>query len=81
MQISHKYGIIFLVTKMGFIHLYDLESGTCIYMNRISSETIFVTAEYEPTSGIIGVNKKGQVSLRTEKEKKLRGRNAKKKCE
>lgn len=62
MQVSHKYGVIFLVTKMGFIHLYDLETGTCIYMNRISSETIFVTAEYDLTSGIIGVNKKGQVS-------------------
>jgi clathrin heavy chain len=62
MQISHKYGIIFLVTKMGYIHLYDLETGTCIFMNRISGETVFVTAEHEPSSGIIGVNKKGQVS-------------------
>ncbi|KAF9986069.1 hypothetical protein BGZ65_008891 [Modicella reniformis] len=61
MQISHKYSIIFLVTKFGYIHLYDLESGTCIYMNRISGETIFVTAEHEATSGIIGVNRKGQV--------------------
>ncbi|CAO3664380.1 unnamed protein product [Rhizopus stolonifer] len=61
MQISHRYGIIFLITKTGYIHLYDLETGTCIYMNRISGETIFVTAEHEPTSGIVGVNKKGQV--------------------
>ncbi|KAF9912226.1 hypothetical protein BX616_010375 [Lobosporangium transversale] len=61
MQISQKYGIIFLVTKFGFIHLYDLETGTCIYMNRISGETIFVTAEHESTSGVIGVNRKGQV--------------------
>ncbi|KAI9024950.1 hypothetical protein CLU79DRAFT_745569 [Phycomyces nitens] len=61
MQISQKYGIIYLVTKMGFIHLYDLETGACIYMNRISGETIFVTVEHEATSGIIGVNKKGQV--------------------
>ncbi|KAI7870822.1 hypothetical protein BDF14DRAFT_1879064 [Spinellus fusiger] len=61
MQISQKYGIIYLVTKMGFIHLYDLETGSCIYMNRISSETIFVTVEHTATSGIIGVNKKGQV--------------------
>jgi hypothetical protein len=30
-------------------------------MNRISGETIFVTAEHEATNGIIGVNKKGQV--------------------
>jgi clathrin heavy chain len=61
MQVSKKHGIVYLVTKYGFIHLYDLESGACIYMNRISGETIFVTAEYETTHGIIGVNKKGQV--------------------
>lgn len=62
MQVSKKYDIIFLVTKFGFIHLYDLETGTCLYMNRISGDTIFVTAEMEATSGLIGVNRKGQVS-------------------
>ena len=61
MQVSKKHGIVYLVTKYGFIHLYDLESGACIYMNRISGETIFVTAEHESSNGIIGVNKKGQV--------------------
>ncbi|KAJ3054850.1 hypothetical protein HK097_000656 [Rhizophlyctis rosea] len=61
MQVSKKYDVIFLVTKYGFIHLYDLETGTCIYMNRISGDTIFVTAELEATGGIIGVNRKGQV--------------------
>lgn len=30
-------------------------------MNRISSDTIFVTAPYETTGGILGVNRKGQV--------------------
>ncbi|XP_026177176.1 clathrin heavy chain 1 isoform X2 [Mastacembelus armatus] len=61
MQIGSKHGVIYLITKYGYIHLYDLESGVCIYMNRISAETIFVTAPHEVTSGIIGVNKKGQV--------------------
>jgi clathrin heavy chain len=61
MQVSKKHGIIYLVTKYGFIHLYDLESGVCIYMNRISGETIFATAEHEASSGIISVNKRGQV--------------------
>ncbi|XP_016119925.1 clathrin heavy chain 1-like [Sinocyclocheilus grahami] len=61
MQISSKQDVVFLVTKYGYIHLYDLETGTCIYMNRISGETIFVTAPHEATSGIIGVNRKGQV--------------------
>ncbi|XP_033115342.1 clathrin heavy chain 1 isoform X2 [Anneissia japonica] len=61
MQVSSKHDVIYLITKYGYIHLYDLETGTCIYMNRISGETIFVTAPHEPTSGIIGVNRKGQV--------------------
>uniref|UniRef100_A0A672LG98 Clathrin heavy chain n=1 Tax=Sinocyclocheilus grahami TaxID=75366 RepID=A0A672LG98_SINGR len=61
MQISAKHDVVFLITKYGYIHLYDLEMGTCIYMNRISGETIFVTASHEATSGIIGVNRKGQV--------------------
>lgn len=61
MQVSEKHGIIYLVTKFGFIHLYEIETGTCIYMNRISGETIFTTAEFEAQNGIIGVNRKGQV--------------------
>ncbi|THD27284.1 Clathrin heavy chain [Fasciola hepatica] len=61
MQTSAKYDVIYLITKNGYLHVYDLESGTCIYMNRISSETIFVTAPHESSGGIIGVNRKGQV--------------------
>lgn len=60
-QTSSKHDIIYLITKYGYVHLYDLETATCIYMNRISGDTIFVTAPHETTSGIIGVNRKGQV--------------------
>lgn len=61
MQVSRKYKVIYLVTKYGFIHLYDLETGTTIFMNRISSETIFTTTGDHEGSGIVGVNRKGQV--------------------
>ncbi|KAJ5734359.1 clathrin heavy chain [Penicillium malachiteum] len=61
MQVSTKYDIVYMVTKYGFIHLYDLETGTCIFMNRISSETIFTTAPDSEGAGIVGVNRKGQV--------------------
>ncbi|XP_046387045.1 clathrin heavy chain isoform X1 [Ischnura elegans] len=61
MQVSAKYDVIYLITKYGYIHLYDIETATCIYMNRISGDTIFVTAPHEATGGIIGVNRKGQV--------------------
>ena len=52
MQVSQRYSIIYLVTKYGFIHLYDLETGTCIFMNRISSETIFITAPDSESAGL-----------------------------
>jgi clathrin heavy chain len=61
MQVSQKYGVVFMVTKFGFIHLYDLETGTCIFMNRISSETIFTTCADGDSSGLLGINRKGQV--------------------
>lgn len=63
LQIGHRFGVIFLITKLGFIHLYDIESGACIFMNRVSMDTIFVNAEYTQESGIIGVNRSGQVFL------------------
>ncbi|EGX50827.1 hypothetical protein AOL_s00054g913 [Orbilia oligospora ATCC 24927] len=63
MQVSERFSIIYLITKYGFIHLYDLETGTCIFMNRISTETIFITSPHDQTSGILGVNRKGQVLL------------------
>ena len=60
-QVGPKYDVIYLITKYGYIHLYDIETATCIYMNRISGDTIFVTAAHDASSGIIGVNRKGQV--------------------
>lgn len=69
MQVSPKYDVLYLITKYGYIHMYDIETGTCIYMNRISSDTIFVTAPHEASGGIIGVNRKGQVlSVSVEEE-------------
>ncbi len=62
MHTSAKYSVIYLVTKCGYVHVFDIESGTLIYMNHISADTTFVTAPYESTSGIIGVNRKGQVT-------------------
>ena len=61
MQISVKYDVVYVVTKFGFIQIFDLASGTLIYTNRISSETVFVTTELRGASGIVGVNRRGQV--------------------
>ena len=71
LQVSQKYGIVYLVTKYGFIHLYDIETGTCIFMNRISSDTIFTTCPDDESSGIVGINRKGQVLFVTVDENNI----------
>ena len=61
LQASSKYSIVYLVTKMGFVHLYDLESGSALYMNRISDTTMFVSAQQSSTGGLVGINRSGKV--------------------
>ncbi|KAL7673887.1 hypothetical protein ACOME3_000167 [Neoechinorhynchus agilis] len=61
MQIGSKLGVIYLITKYGFVYLFDIQTGGELFSNRISAETVFVTAVETVTSGIIGVNRKGQV--------------------
>jgi clathrin heavy chain len=69
LQMSSKYSIAFLVTKMGYVHLYDVESGQALYMNRISETTVFATTPNTSNGGLLGVNRQGRVlsvSLREE---------------
>lgn len=60
-QISEKYGVIYLLTKYGFIHLYELETGTNLFVNRITAESVFTATSYDSKNGIACINKKGQV--------------------
>lgn len=61
LQTSDKYGIIYILTKYGFIHIYDTESGANLFVNRISAEPVFTASSYNEGTGIITINKAGQV--------------------
>lgn len=60
-QVSEKYGVIYILTKYGFIHLYELETGTNLFVNRITAESVFTATHYNSRNGIACINKKGQV--------------------
>ncbi|TID31065.1 hypothetical protein CANINC_000309 [Pichia inconspicua] len=60
-HLSSKYGIAYILTKLGFIHLYDVESGKKIFLNRISSDPVFTGAGFDNNSGIITINRSGSV--------------------
>lgn len=61
LQTSNQYGVLYILTKYGFIHLYDIESGSNLFVNRITADPVFTAAPYNNSTGIITINKSGQV--------------------
>ena len=61
MQVSDKFGFVFVVTKLGLLFVYDLETGAALYRNRISMENVFLTAERAATGGFLVLTRGGKV--------------------
>ncbi len=68
LQISEKFGLVYVVTKLGLLFVYDLETATAVYRNRISPDPIFLAAPSDSTGGIFAINRRGQVLLSTVNE-------------
>ncbi|CAL9160333.1 unnamed protein product [Musa hybrid cultivar] len=68
MQISQKYSLIYVITKLGLLFVYDLETATAVYRNRISPDPIFLTSEASTVGGFYAINRRGQVLLATVNE-------------
>src|SRR5262249_50844522 len=57
LELSAKYGVLFALTKEGFVHLYEAEAGKRIIVNQISAEPLFAAAP--SPSGVLALNKRG----------------------
>ncbi|CAB1109928.1 unnamed protein product [Ectocarpus sp. CCAP 1310/34] len=55
MQVSPKHDIIFMITKMGYLFMFDIHCGKALYRAKISEQTIFVTTTQDATGGIVGI--------------------------
>lgn len=61
LQISHRFSLVYIITKMGLLFVFDLYTGTPIYRNRISQDSVFLTTENANTGGFYAINRKGSV--------------------
>jgi len=61
MEASEKFGTLFMLTKAGYLFVFDILSGKTIFMNRISANTIFTSCRHSATDGLLGINTIGQV--------------------
>ena len=58
---SEKFGLVYVVTKMGLLFVYDLENLTAIYRSRISADPIFMAQSSPTTGGLFVTNRRGTV--------------------
>jgi clathrin heavy chain len=60
--VDKKDDIAYLITKMGYLYMFDIHSGKPLFRQRIVQEPIFCTCSQQSTGAIFGITvKKGQV--------------------
>lgn len=64
MSVGPKYGLIYVVTKLGLLFVYDLETATAVYRTRVSQDPVFIAAS-SADSGFLAINRRGQVLAAT----------------
>jgi len=53
--VDPKNDIALLLTKMGYVYMFDIHSGKTIYRARVTQDTVFVTCAQASTGAIFGI--------------------------
>lgn len=61
MNISKKTGLIYMISKLGYLYLFDVYTAKAIYRARITTDTVFVSTDHSASGGILGITRRGQV--------------------
>ena len=55
LAIDSKDELCFLLTKMGYVYMFDLHSGKVMYRAKVTNETVFTTCAQDSTGAIFGI--------------------------
>jgi len=62
LAVDQKDEVAFLLTKMGYLYLFDLHTGKTLYRARVTQDTIFCTCTQASTGAVLGISvRKGSV--------------------
>ena len=59
--ICNESGITKMVSKMGYLYLFDIYSGKAIYRGRLTMDTVFATTVNSATGGVLAITRTGQL--------------------
>ena len=69
--VSEKYSLAFIISRMGYLYVHELFTGSMIYRTRLSADLIVATCKHSQTDGMLCINRKGSVLLVGVDEKNL----------
>jgi len=61
MQSCSKYGVIFIITKFGFVYLYEISTASVLGRQKLTDQICVVSAKNPNTDGMVVINKAGQI--------------------
>eukprot|EP00933_Yihiella_yeosuensis_P029628 TRINITY_DN23254_c0_g4_i1.p1 TRINITY_DN23254_c0_g4~~TRINITY_DN23254_c0_g4_i1.p1 ORF type:complete len:1717 (+),score=465.38 TRINITY_DN23254_c0_g4_i1:179-5329(+) len=62
LHISPKHGVIYCITKGGYMLMFDAATGAMLIRTRVSQDSVFLSTYSERSGGCIFVNRKGAVT-------------------
>ncbi|CAI9724356.1 clathrin heavy chain-like [Octopus vulgaris] len=60
-QVSEEYGLLYMVTKYGYLYLCDMETAACLCVTRVSIDIVFTSTLNSISQGILGVTRTGRI--------------------
>ena len=60
-QDSPRYGVVFVITKLGFMYMYEASTAALLYRQKITDQLCFVSTRNTNTDGMIIINRAGQI--------------------
>ena len=58
---SEKFGLAYVVSKMGLLFVYDVQNLTAVYRQRISADPVFLAAANPTSGGVYVVTRRGSI--------------------
>jgi clathrin heavy chain len=56
-----KYGTVFVITKLGYLYMFEMSQAVLLFRQRITDQTMVVSCKNSQTDGMIAINAAGQI--------------------
>jgi len=61
-HLSEKHGVLFMITKAGYLFMFDIVTAAMLVRTKVSQDTVFISVGSVVSGGAIFVNRKGAVT-------------------